>query len=193
MLKDIEFGYTLEPSRRSGSNEYPQSMSWVEIWKMAEFLSENFQFLVLKFSKYLNMRVFVMHDKIWRHRYDAGHCQKISPISCISNWWQLAVTQAGVKRHVAYWEGPKYSRLSLSRSPRDFLKYWISEPRNIWFAEWRKKINRTTTFHKWICNLTPEDLFVLRFYGPVNPMWSCRARSVYLTTRLLGRLSPQSG
>ena len=33
-------------------------------------------------------------------------------------------------------------------------------------------------------------LFVLRFYGPVNPMGSCRARSVYLTTRLLdGRWS----
>ena len=35
-------------------------------------------------------------------------------------------------------------------------------------------------------------LFVLRFYGPVNPMGSCRAQSVYLTTRLLGRLSPLS-
>ena len=34
---------------------------------------------------------------------------------------------------------------------------------------------------------------MLRFYGPVNPMGSCRARSVYLTTRLLGRLSPLSG
>ena len=34
---------------------------------------------------------------------------------------------------------------------------------------------------------------LLRFYGPVNPMGSCRARSVYLTTRLLGRLSPLSG
>ena len=31
--------------------------------------------------------------------------------------------------------------------------------------------------------------FVLRFYGPVNPMGSCRAQSVYLTTHLLGRLS----
>ena len=29
---------------------------------------------------------------------------------------------------------------------------------------------------------TGVDLFVLRFYGPVNPMGSCRARSVYLTT-----------
>ena len=34
---------------------------------------------------------------------------------------------------------------------------------------------------------------VLRFYGPVNPMESCRARLVYLATRLLGRLSPLSG
>ena len=36
-------------------------------------------------------------------------------------------------------------------------------------------------------------LFVLRFYGPVNPMGSCRVLSVYLTTRSLGRLSPLSG
>ena len=35
--------------------------------------------------------------------------------------------------------------------------------------------------------------FVLRFYGPVNPVGSCRARSVYLTTHLLGRLSPLCG
>ena len=35
-------------------------------------------------------------------------------------------------------------------------------------------------------------VFVLRFYGSVNPMGSCRARSVYLTIRLLGGLSPLS-
>ena len=34
---------------------------------------------------------------------------------------------------------------------------------------------------------------MLRFYGPVNPVGSCRARSVYLTTHLLGRLSHVSG
>ena len=44
-----------------------------------------------------------------------------------------------------------------------------------------------------IKNLMMICLFVLRFYGPVNPMGSCRAWSVYLTTRLLGRLSPLSG
>ena len=36
-------------------------------------------------------------------------------------------------------------------------------------------------------------LFVLRFYCPVNPMGSCQARSIYLATHLLGRLSPLSG
>ena len=35
-------------------------------------------------------------------------------------------------------------------------------------------------------------LFVLRFYGPVNPMGLCQALSVYLTRSLLGRLSPLS-
>ena len=42
-------------------------------------------------------------------------------------------------------------------------------------------------------NFLESLLFVLRFYGPVNPMGSCQARSVYLTTCLLGRLSPLSG
>ena len=45
MLKYIDYGYSLESPRRGGSNEYPQSMFWAEIWKISEFfLSENFQF-----------------------------------------------------------------------------------------------------------------------------------------------------
>ena len=46
--------------RRGGSNEYPQSMFWAEIWKISDFLSENFQFLMVKFSIYLNRRIFKM-------------------------------------------------------------------------------------------------------------------------------------
>ena len=81
-----------------------------------------------------------------------------------------------------------YSPLfSLSQSPRDSLKYFqISVPRHIRFAELRKNWTEQPYF-------TNEYVVVLRFYGPVNPMGSCRARSVYLTTRLLGRLSPPSG
>ena len=36
----IDCGYSLEPPRRGGSNEYPQSMFWAEIWKISEFLFE---------------------------------------------------------------------------------------------------------------------------------------------------------
>ena len=43
-LKNIDCGYSLQPPCRGGSNEYPQTMFWTEIWKMSEFLSENFQF-----------------------------------------------------------------------------------------------------------------------------------------------------
>ena len=38
-----------------------------------------------------------------------------------------------------------------------------------------------------------EDCCCVEVYGPVNPMGSCRVQPVYLTTRLLGRLSPLSG
>ena len=40
--------YSLELPRRGGSNEYPQSMFWPEVWEISEFLSENFHFLVVK-------------------------------------------------------------------------------------------------------------------------------------------------
>ena len=38
-------------------------MCWVEIWKISEFLSENFQFFEMKFSIYLNRRVSIMDPK----------------------------------------------------------------------------------------------------------------------------------
>ena len=42
-----------------------------------------------------------------------------------------------------------------------------------------------TKSFKWT-GITWFLFFVLRFYGPVNPMGSCRARSVYLGTRYVG-------
>ena len=46
---------------RGGSNEYPQSIFLSRNVKIiSEFLSENFQFLVVKVSVYLNKLVFVM-------------------------------------------------------------------------------------------------------------------------------------
>ena len=58
--QNIDYGYSLEPPRRGGSNEYPQSMFWAEIWKISEFFIWKFSFLVVKISVYFNRHVFVM-------------------------------------------------------------------------------------------------------------------------------------
>ena len=47
LLKTIDCGFLLELPRQGGSNKYPQSVFWEEMWKISEFLSENFQFLVV--------------------------------------------------------------------------------------------------------------------------------------------------
>ena len=61
---NIDFGYSLEPPHRGGSNEYPQSMFGAEIWQISDFFSKYFHFLVVKVSVYLNRYVFVMRDNI---------------------------------------------------------------------------------------------------------------------------------
>ena len=43
--QNIDCEYSLEPPRRGGSNEYPQSMFWAEIWK-------NIIIIVWKFSRF---------------------------------------------------------------------------------------------------------------------------------------------
>ena len=60
LLETIDYGYSLELPRRGGSNEYPQSMFWAEIWKYQNFYLRIFIFLVVKFSVYLKRHVFVM-------------------------------------------------------------------------------------------------------------------------------------
>ena len=50
LLKNIDCGYSLEPPHRSGSNEYPQSMFWAEIWKISEFFIWKFSFFGGKIS-----------------------------------------------------------------------------------------------------------------------------------------------
>ena len=60
LLKNIRCVYSLEPPRRGGSKSTPNLCFEQKYEKYQSFLSENFQFLELKFSIYLNRRVFVM-------------------------------------------------------------------------------------------------------------------------------------
>ena len=75
-------GHSLEPPRQGGSSEYPQSMFWAEIWKISIFffLSENFQFLVVKVSVYLNRHVFVMSCRVCKATSKANIVTKIVKI-----------------------------------------------------------------------------------------------------------------
>ena len=61
LFTKIDCGHSLEPPRRGGSNEYPQSMCFDQKYeKYQSFLCENFQFLEVKFPICLTRRVFVM-------------------------------------------------------------------------------------------------------------------------------------
>ena len=60
LIKNIDCGYSLEPSRRGASNEYPKIYVFSRNMKYIRFvLSENVHFLLVKFSVYLNKRIFV--------------------------------------------------------------------------------------------------------------------------------------
>ena len=42
--QNIDCGYSLEPPRRGGSNEYPLSMFWAEMWWISRFFIWKFSF-----------------------------------------------------------------------------------------------------------------------------------------------------
>ena len=59
LLQNIDCGYSLEPPRRGGSNEYPQSKFWSKKKeKYHNFSAKNFQFLKLKKSLYIAWACF---------------------------------------------------------------------------------------------------------------------------------------
>ena len=100
LLKNIDCGYSLEPLRRGGSNEYTQSVFLSRnMKKKSEFLSENFQFLVVKFSIYLNKPVFLMSTKVQNvcDRFPAmnavrSHLLEVCQISLSDFFsWQVSV------------------------------------------------------------------------------------------------------
>ena len=63
MFKNIDCGYSLEPPWRGGPNEYHNLCFEQKYEKYQSFLYENFLFLKVKFSIYLDRRVFVTRNK----------------------------------------------------------------------------------------------------------------------------------
>ena len=87
LLKNIDCRYLLEPPRRGGTNRHGEAVlaSTLNLCfeqkcekkkkkkkkKKSEFLSENFQDLVVKFSIYFNMLVFVMRLALCANAYES--------------------------------------------------------------------------------------------------------------------------
>ena len=66
LLENIDYGYSLEPPRRGGSNEYPYSMFWAEIWKISEFLYGYFQLFGGEIFNIFELACFC-NDRLMRH------------------------------------------------------------------------------------------------------------------------------
>ena len=122
----------------------------MHIWHIL-ILNENFERFAISFIYYwckvLCLEWYWLEKK--HQTFPLNYHREI--ISC---WYQTT----GVKRYFHYTVD--------SRSPRDSLEYFeISVPRHIRLAELSKTINRTTTFNKWICNLTPKLGDILKILG----------------------------
>ena len=94
-------------------------------------------------------------------KYDTSYknCGLRRPRSACTN----AQADLGLRSPLTDRRCSNYSRLSLSRIPRDTLKYFeISVLRHIRFAELRKKLIRLTTFNKYMCNWALEVRDILK-------------------------------
>ena len=136
--QNIDCGYSLEPPYWGGSNEYSQSMFWAEIWKISDFFIWKFHFWVAKFSIYLNRHVFVMLH------FEESHSNQNSEL--ISYMCSLFfVSKSNLIQSTLIISKFK----GLSEVLQD-IRTSIDQICRI-----QEKINRTTTFHKWIRNMTP--------------------------------------
>ena len=68
LLNNIDCGYSLEPPRRGVLTSTHNLCFEQKYEKYQIFLYENFHFLVVKFSMYLNRRVFVMYSMAFMTR-----------------------------------------------------------------------------------------------------------------------------
>ena len=70
--QNIDCGYSLEPPRRGGSNEYHNLCFEQKYEKYQNFYLKTFRFLVVKFSRYLNRRM-----NAYQHEHISTGIQKM--------------------------------------------------------------------------------------------------------------------
>ena len=155
--QNIDCRYLLEPPRRGGSNEYSQSMFEQNPEKYQNFLSENFHFLVVKFSVYLNRHVFVMQSTdstvwssvsecSWENSPERGQDCFIQPFTPCNlrkqrRPWVCTVCQC---TSPGFTDNPLYTALWPHSDKLDYYK------RAVWY-HWSMIITWITTVRKVWC------------------------------------------
>ena len=85
--QNIDCGYSLEPPRRGGSNEYQQSMFSAEIWKISEFFIWKFSIFGDEISYIFELACF--HNVLEKERLDMALIVLTAPFdSNPTNIWQ---------------------------------------------------------------------------------------------------------
>ena len=107
--QNIDCGYSLKPPRRGGSNEHPQSIFWAEMRKISEFFIWKFLllFLVVRFSIYLNRRVFLMVMKFSTLLMLSSVYMSTTPFSKIQQWTQWSQRKRKYRRPTLTTESTK--------------------------------------------------------------------------------------
>ena len=174
--QNIDCVYSLEMPQWGSSNKYPQSMFWAEIWKISEFLSENFQFLVVKFSIYLNRHIFVMelwkihlipiilflrvilHVRIIICHKESLILMLVCPTSYIYLFWKSQVrnltrlhrSKAPMKKSVEWYE--KCLNYRCLQSTKYGLQFYLSHVDKFLVAK-KEKIKEWRNSYLWVCIL----------------------------------------
>ena len=116
--QNMDCGYSLEPPRRGGSNEYPQSMFWAEIKKISEFFIWIFSvFWGVKFSIYLNRRVFVMLCKtVWIYA---------EKVIITENRITESIPKAPDKDPITWTDNTKQISVKTEQANEEIMKEWL--------------------------------------------------------------------
>ena len=176
-LQDIILWMTFQINWSFGSGEEGQKrFSTWQLWRPSSISNQN-NFSYFWSTSHLDTSYQVLRQMAFLFKIDFQDCNCGShlgfPIGIILAIFDLQVAPILPTKFPVNWP------FGSEEEAENRFSRWLP-----WWSYW---ISDQTDFsYFW-------SLFVLRFYGPVNPMGSCRARSVYLTTRLLGRLSPLSG
>ena len=128
-------------------------MFWAEIWKISEFLSENFQFLEVKFSIYLYRRVFVMLLPSC-----SGWLWLVSRVRCHMYRFQTSILKTVIERTTVWY----FFQVLISNYRSLQVRYSYT-----WEEQFYSWMISSITLLKWVINI-----YIKCRSKPSHQMWS---------------------